>query len=271
MMSVNEIIQRLRQVRCFLLDMDGTFYLGDRLLPGALEFISLLRKRNIPFLFLTNNSSRQRSQYAEKIRNLGLADLQDDQVFTSGEATAIYMARNYPGARLFVVGTPALENEFSAHGFILTAENPDAVVLGFDTTLTYEKIWRLCTLIRAGKLYIATHPDVNCPTEEGFMPDIGSIISLVEASTSKRPDVIIGKPYPTMVAALAEKTGLPVGALAMIGDRLYTDIALGRAGLMTILVLCGETHAEDLVSSPYKPDLVVEDLADLIRRMSEKD
>lgn len=261
-------IQDLKNIRCFLLDMDGTFYLGEKLLPGAREFLELLDRRGIPYLFLTNNSSRTRREYAEKIRRLGVP-IEEDRIFTSGEATAITLARQKPGARLYVVGTPALEREFQEHGFYLTGKDPDFAVLGFDTTLTYEKIWKLCDLVSAGIPYIATHPDINCPTETGFMPDIGAMMAMIAASTGKHPDLIIGKPNAPIVEALAEKKHLPIEALCMIGDRLYTDIALGKTGLSTVLVLSGETHAEDLPGSPFQPDWVMQDLADLTAAMQK--
>lgn len=259
-------ISKLTNIQCFLLDMDGTFYLGDHLLPGALEFIELLNQRNIRFLFLTNNSSRTRKEYADKIRRFGL-DLSEEAIFTSGEATAIYLSRRKPGAKLYVVGTPALEREFSEHGFQQSEKDPDFAVLGFDTTLTYAKLWRLCDLVAAGVPYIATHPDINCPTETGFMPDIGAMMALVAASTGKQPDVVIGKPFSPIVEALTEKLNLPVGDLCMIGDRLYTDIALGKTGLNTVLVLSGETHLDDLTTSPFQPDYVVKDLSDLVSQL----
>ena len=258
--------EKIKQARCFLLDMDGTFYLGDQLLPGALEFIALLEQRGIGYLFLTNNSSRNRSDYAGKLRRLGL-ELPESKIFTSGEATAIYLKKRKPGARLYVVGTPALESEFQHHGFLLTPDQPDFAVLGFDTTLTYEKIWKLCDLVTAGVPYIATHPDINCPTETGFMPDIGAMMALVATSTNRRPDVIIGKPNAPIVEALVEKLGLPVEALCMVGDRLYTDIALGKTGLSTVLVLSGETRPEDIAASPFQPDVVLQNLAHLVQEM----
>lgn len=256
----------LHQIRCFLLDMDGTFYLGNRLLPGALELIDLLSQRGIDFLFLTNNSSRTRQEYAEKIRRMGL-ELPENKIFTSGEATAITLASIKPGACLYVVGTPALEEEFLQHGFCLSAENPDFAVLGFDTTLTYEKIWRLCDLVVAGVPYIATHPDINCPTETGFMPDIGAMMAMIAASTGKQPDMIVGKPNEPIVNALSSKLHLPVSELCMVGDRLYTDIAMGRTGLATVLVLSGETHLKDLEGSSFQPDYVMRDLADLVEAL----
>lgn len=259
-MKVNA--QRLSQVKCFLMDMDGTVYLGDHLLPGAQEWLTLLEGRQIPYYFLTNNSSRSRIEYAQKLNRLGLA-VSEKSIFTSGEATAIYLQKTHPDARLYVVGTQPLREEFTRWGFALTEDAPDVVVLGFDTTLTYEKLWKLCDLVKAGVPYIATHPDINCPTDGGFMPDIGAMIAFVAASTGRRPDVIVGKPNAPIVDALAEKTGFPVQAHCMVGDRLYTDIALGQWGIATVLVLSGETKEADLVGSAYKPDIVLRDIAEL--------
>jgi HAD superfamily hydrolase (TIGR01450 family) len=211
---------------------------------------------------LTNNSSRTRKEYADKIRRMGL-DLPETKIFTSGEATALFLKRRKPGARLYVVGTPALEREFIEHGFDLGEGRPDYVVLGFDTTLTYAKIQTLCDWIVAGVPYIATHPDINCPTETGFMPDIGAMMAMIAASTGKQPDVIIGKPYAPIVEALADRLHLPIESLCMVGDRLYTDIALGKTGLMTVLVLSGETQIKDLEQSPFQPDFVMDHLAAL--------
>jgi len=258
----------IQAIKCFMLDMDGTFYLGDHLLPGALNFMDYLAKNNLDYLFLTNNSSKNRGMYTEKIRRLGF-NVDGSRIFTSGEATTIFLRKNSKFQRIFLLGTEALENDFSQAGFELVREKPDAVVLGFDTTLTYEKIWKVCDFIRDGLPYFATHPDFNCPTEKGFMPDIGSFIALIEASTGRKPDVIIGKPSRHIVDAVVEKTGYQLNEIAMIGDRLYTDIALGKAGIATILVLSGETKPEDLEKSEFKADIVVNDLADLLRKMEK--
>jgi len=254
-------IEKLSTVRGFLLDMDGTFYLSDRLLDGALRFIDLLREQKKEFLFLTNNSSKHRRQYAEKISRLGLP-ISEELVLTSGEATALYLKRQHPGARLFVVGTPSLEEELRQHGFQLVEQEPDFLVLGFDTTLTYQKLWTLCDFVRAGIPYIATHPDFNCPTETGWMPDVGAMIAFVKAATGKEPDLVVGKPNRLIVDAAATKMNLPVDQLAMVGDRLYTDIALGQSsGIVTVLVLSGETKIEDLKDSPFQPDYTFQNLA----------
>jgi 4-nitrophenyl phosphatase len=254
-------IEKLSMVRGFLLDMDGTFYLSDRLLEGALRFIDLLREQKKEFLFLTNNSSKHRRQYAEKISRLGLP-ISEEFVLTSGEATALYLKSQHPRARLFVVGTPSLEEEFRQHGFRLVEQEPDYLVLGFDTTLTYQKLWTLCDFVRAGIPYIATHPDFNCPTESGWMPDVGAMIAFVKAATGREPDLVVGKPNRLIVDAAAAKMNLPVDQLAMIGDRLYTDIALGQSsGILTVLVLSGETKIEDLTDSPFQPDYTFQNLA----------
>lgn len=265
--KVNEIKSLLNEIRCFLLDMDGTFYLGDKLLPGALEFMEYLRENDLDYLFLTNNSSKHAGIYAQKIHNLGF-DVPEERIFTSGEATTIYLTEQKQGAKVYLVGTQALEDEFERSGFILTEDDPDYAVLGFDTSLTYEKLVKFCDFLWAGKPYIATHPDFNCPVEGGFIPDIGSFMALIEASTGRRPDVIVGKPNAPIVEAVMRKTGYPKEQIAMIGDRLYTDIALGRAGIKTVLVLCGETKADDLRDSEFQADVVVGDLAELVEKLS---
>lgn len=259
----------LEEIRCLLIDMDGTFYLGEKLLPGALDLIQTLRTQGKQFLFLTNNSSKHRSQYAEKISRLGLP-ISENQVLTSGEATAIYLKSQQPGKAIYIVGTQALENEFLSQGFILDDQTPKLCLLGFDTSLTYNKLWKLCDFIREGLPYIATHPDINCPTETGYMPDIGAMIAFVKASTGREPDIVIGKPNRIIIDVTARKLGLPIESLGMVGDRLYTDIALGQTcGITTILVMSGETRLEDLRISPFQPDYIFGHLGELAKRLQD--
>ena len=261
----------MAQVRCFLLDMDGTFYLGEQLLDGALRFIDVLRQQGREFLFLTNNSSKDSGQYVEKITRLGLS-IPREKIMTSGEATAMHIAGLKPGARVYIVGTAALENEFVERNFVLTDQSPDFAVLGFDTTLTYDKMWRLCDLVRAGVPYIATHPDYNCPTETGYMPDIGAMIAFVKASTGREPELVVGKPNRLFVEKAAERANVPVSQMCMIGDRLYTDIAVGAsAGIPTILVLSGETQAEEVPMSPFQPSYIFQDLGAVADYLSNMD
>lgn len=256
-------MRSLNSIKAFLLDMDGTFYLGDHLLPGALEFLKMLNLRQVLFSFLTNNSSRNSEEYKRKLIHLGV-NTDDARVFTSGDATARYLSERTSYKQIYLVGTPSLEEIFTAQGFILNEACPDAVVLGFDMTLTYAKLRILCDHLRDGVPFIATHPDINCPTPSGFIPDIGSMIAMIKASTGREPDLIIGKPNRLIVDMLAESMGVNVDDCAMVGDRLYTDIALGKSsGVTTILVLSGETKIEDISGSGFHPDHVYRDLLEL--------
>lgn len=267
-MNAVQSYQQLLEAECFLFDLDGTVYLGDQLLPGARELIRYLEKINLDYYFLTNNSSRSRSDYVQKLAGYGL-EVSLERIFSSGMAAALYLQKRSPGARIYLVGTPSLEEEFRVYGFQLVEEDPEYVVLGFDTTLTYDKIWKLCDYVREGVPYIATHPDINCPTPDGFMPDIGAMMALVEASTGREPDVIVGKPHLPMVEAILELTGYQPEQLVMVGDRLYTDIALGASGLTTALVLSGEASEEDLPEAPRQPDFVFQNLAALVPVLEE--
>ena len=254
----------LQDVKLFLLDMDGTFYLGDRLIEGSLEFIERVRATGRDFLFLTNNSSHNAAFYVEKLRRMGL-EIDRNRVMTSGEATCEKLHQLYPGRRAFVLGNEFLLEEFREAGIPVDMENPEIVVIGFDTTLDYAKLRAVCDFVRAGLPYIATHPDFNCPTETGFMPDIGAIMAFIEASTLRRPDLIVGKPHTGIVEAALRRTGRKVSELAMVGDRLYTDIETGlRSGMLSILVMSGETTMEMLRTSETVPDLKFDRLADMI-------
>lgn len=256
-------IDGIKNTACFLFDLDGTVYLGDELLPGARELLAYLDENSRPYYFLTNNSSRSRADYSRKLAGYGLI-ASEEKIFSSGMATAIYLKKRKPGARIYLVGTPSLEEEFRAYGFELVENDPDYLVLGFDTTLTYQKIRVLVDFVVEGRPYIATHPDINCPTPGGFIPDIGAMMALIKTSTGRDADVIVGKPHAPMVEAIVEQTGFEPEHLTMVGDRLYTDIALGGAGIQTVLVLSGEAKLEDLVSAPHQPDLVCENLGELL-------
>ena len=254
----------IADVRCFLLDMDGTFYLGGELIEGSLDFIDRVLATGRNYMFLTNNSSHNASFYVEKLRRMGLMT-DRSHILTSGEATCEKLKALYPGKKAFVLGNEYLLEEFKEAGVPVDSENPDIVVVGFDTTLDYDKMRRVCDFVRAGLPYIATHPDFNCPTETGFMPDIGAIMAFIEASTGRRPDLIVGKPHTGIVEAVLRRTGLSVGELAMVGDRLYTDIETGlRSGMLSILVMSGETTEDMLAESQTKPDMKFGRLSDMI-------
>ena len=254
----------LQDVKCFLLDMDGTFYLGNNLIEGSLDFIEKVRTTGRDFLFLTNNSSHNADFYVKRLHGMGL-DVPREKILTSGEATADKLNQLYPGKRAFVLGNEYLIEEFTQMGVIVDQENPEIVVIGYNTTLDYKKMTRVCDLVRAGLPYIATHPDFNCPTETGFAPDIGAIMAFIEASAFRRPELIVGKPNTGIVEAALRRTGLKTGEMAMVGDRLYTDIETGlRSGMLSILVMSGETTEEMLAKSETVPDLKFGRLADMI-------
>ena len=260
----------LADIRLFLLDMDGTVYLGSRLLPGSLDFLRYLGETGRDHLFLTNNSSRNADYYAQKLTKLGWP-AQPGEILTSGEATALYLGGLRPSARVYLLGTPDLETEFAAHGFVLTDENPDYVVLGFDMTLTYDKLVRACDLVRGGVPFIATHPDLNCPTETGYIPDCGAMTALITASTGVTPKVI-GKPNREIIDAMFRKKPVRRDQVAMVGDRLYTDIVMGHnAGVTSVLVLSGEAKESDIPAAPVKPDHVTGGLGALYEALKQAD
>lgn len=252
----------MQSVRLFLLDLDGTFYLGERLLPGAREFLARCREKGVAYTFLTNNSSRGKEDYLKKLARLGVAAT-PGEMYSSADATLRYLADNRFPPEVALFGTPSLEAQFAAAGYELNAARPKTVVLGFDTTLTYQKLVRLCNLVRAGLPYVATHPDLNCPVEGGFVPDIGATLAFVKASTGREPDVVIGKPNGLIARAAAEAFGVALEDVCMVGDRLYTDIALGACGCKTALVLCGESSLADYEASGLTATVVCRDLAAL--------
>ena len=253
----------LKDVKCFLLDMDGTFYLGNNIIEGSLDFIEKVRSTGRDFLFLTNNSSHNAEFYVKRLHNMGL-DVPKSKILTSGEATTEIYKELHPGKRAFILGNEFLIAEFEEAGITVDQSDPEVVVVGYDTTLDYAKMTKVCDFIRAGLPYIATHPDFNCPTETGFAPDIGAIMAFIEASTGRKADLVVGKPNTGIVQAALRRTGLTTGELAMVGDRLYTDIETGlRSGMLSILVMSGETTPELLEQSEIDPDLVVRDLEEL--------
>lgn len=263
-MTSETIRAKLASVRCFLLDMDGTFYLGNQLIPGGLDFLDTLQRTGRTARFLTNNSSRSGAFYAEKLTRMGVPATYLD-VITSGQAAAHYCLEHFPNQRCYLLGNDVLRAELISLGLTMAEDDADYVLAAFDTTLNYSKLCRVCDLIRAGKPYIATHPDFNCPTENGFIPDLGAFMALIEASTDRKPDVVIGKPNYGIIAEALRRTGYSCQQMAMVGDRLYTDIATGvRHGMTSVLVLSGEAKREDLEKSDVEPDLVFDRLSDMI-------
>ena len=245
----------LHQTELFVLDMDGTFYLGDKVLPGAPEFLQAVKSTGKRFLFFTNNSSRSPELYLEKLARMG-CPITREELMTSGDVTIRYLKSRCPGKTVYLVGTPPLVESFRAAGIPLTDGKPDIVVVAFDTTLTYEKLERACTYIREGAVFLATHLDINCPTETGYIPDCGAMCAAISLSTGKQPKYL-GKPFAETVDMVLDATGVPRERIAFVGDRLYTDVATGvKNGAMGFLVLTGETKESDIPTSDVKPDAV---------------
>ncbi|MGI6005335.1 MAG: HAD-IIA family hydrolase, partial [Christensenellales bacterium] len=258
-----EDLKRLARVRCFVLDMDGTIYLEDQLLEGSREFLDYIADEDIRALFLTNNSSKCAQDYVEKLLSMGIGALRQD-VLTSGEAAADYVRREYGAVRVYVMGNESLKDELRGAGIEVVEDRPDIVVAGFDTTMSYRSMTVVCDLMRQGLPLIATHPDFNCPVQGGFVPDLGAMLAFIEASTGKRPDVVVGKPHEEIIRCIMHRTGLSKDHLAIVGDRLYTDIATGaNAGILSVLMLTGETKMQDLETSDVQPDLVFENMQEL--------
>ncbi len=262
----------LKKIDLFVLDMDGTFYLGDQRIEGALEFVQYVQKKGKKVLFFTNNSSKSPEVYMDKLAKMDCR-ITRDQIMTSGDVTIAYLNETYPGKKVYLVGTPALEESFVSGGIDLWKEGdekPELVVIGFDTTLTYEKLDRACTFIREGSVFLATHLDINCPTEYGFMPDCGAFCAAISLSTGKEPKYL-GKPFRETVDMVLLHTGAVREHVAFVGDRMYTDVATGvNHGANGLLVLSGETHLEDIEKSDVKPDAVYLSLGEM-KELLEKE
>ena len=263
----------LNRILCFVLDMDGTFYLGDRLLDTSVGFLETLRETGRRFLFFTNNSSRSPAGYLEKLARMGFV-IQPGEMMTSGDVAISFLLRERPGKTVFLLGTQALKAQFLAAGIHLVEAVPgwaprkgvpiaDIVMAGFDTSLAYDALSQACWHLREGAEFLATHMDWNCPVEGGFIPDCGAICALLEASTGKKPR-FLGKPCEETMDAVLERTGAQRAQIAFVGDRLYTDVATGvRNGAAGILVLTGETKESDLAGSDIKPTWVFPSLREL--------
>jgi 4-nitrophenyl phosphatase len=255
-------MDRLQSIKSLIIDLDGVLYRGDEAIVGAREFVALLQRERIPFLLLTNNSTRTPGQYVTKLTKMGIA-IEESDVLTSAQAAALYMERIAPpGARVYAIGEEGLRAALREKYTIAESE-ADFVVVGLDSELTYEKLKTATLLIRGGARFIATNPDKTLPIEEGLIPGSGAIVAALEAATGVAP-FVVGKPESAIFDLALARMGVGKEGTAVIGDRLETDILGGRrAGLITILVLSGATSRQELENSPIKPDLVFEDVRQL--------
>ena len=248
-----------------LLDIDGTTLLGEAPLPGAPELVAWLREQAVPFLWVTNNTSRSRAAWLTRLGRAGLAP-EPAQVYTAGDATIDVLVGASPRPRVFLVGTDGLADDFRAARLELVGpdDDPDVLVLGYDTTLDYGKIAAAARVLRRGTRFVATHPDRNCPSPEGPLPDVGSFLAMFETSTGRRPEVI-GKPNAVMATSALARLGVAPADAAMVGDRLETDVRMANdGGLASILVLTGATSAEAAKAAPDRPTHVCADLHDVL-------
>lgn len=261
------LLRACSRVRHVALDMDGTIYLGSQLFPYTNDFLATLTRLGIGYTFLTNNPTRSAADYVARLRRMGVdADL--SMMYTSSMATLDYLRSHHPSARrLFVLGTPSMQEEFRAAGYELTADDagdrPDILVVAFDTSLVYDRLCRAAWWASEGIPYIATNPDWVCPTDRRtILVDCGSLCKALEGATGRTPDVVIGKPNPAMLWCIRDKYGLESDEVAMIGDRIYTDVAAGRnAGGLGILVLSGETSLETALANDPQPALTARDVS----------
>ncbi len=265
-------MNKIKNIKCFIFDMDGTIYHDNNLIDGSLELINYLNEKKIDYYFLTNNSSKNTKEYLIKLKSLGIPAT-NSNIITSGTATIQYLNSIKPKANLFIVGTNSLKKQFSDSGF-LVKENPkekiDYLVVGYDTELTYQKLVDAVYLLSKNVKYIATHPDLLYPAKDNlYYPDCGLFTHMLKVATGRKP-LVIGKPQKAIFEAIIFEKGYKKTEAMMLGDRLYTDIkgAL-NANILAGLVLTGETKEKDLEKTTYKPTYVFNSIKDLYLLLKE--
>ena len=265
--SDEELFARLRGIRHVALDMDGTIYMGMSLFDFTKPFLARLKQMGITYSFLTNNPSTSIADYLKKLAGMGI-EATADEMYTTALATIDYLKTHLPAAkRLFILGTPSMTSEFVKAGFEVAEDSaddrPDAVVVAFDKTLTYDRLCRAAWWIQQGLPYVATNPDRVCPTDQPtVLVDCGSICKCLEHATSRQPDITLGKPDPNMLSGIMQRYGLRADEIAMVGDRIYTDVQMAfNAGAFGVLVLSGETTLDIVAEAPRKPDLTADSIA----------
>tara|TARA_Y100000588_G_scaffold345990_1_gene393694 strand:- start:1699 stop:2487 length:789 start_codon:yes stop_codon:yes gene_type:complete len=258
----------LSEIDAVFLDLDGTMYLGNDLIDGALEFLERCESRGVRRFFLSNNSSRSVDQYLNKLSGLGIPATVDDVLLSTHDLISWLHGHDYD--RIYLVGTDGMGQMLEEAGLTMDAENPEIVVLGYDTEITYEKIATASIHLHKGVPMVVSHPDVVCPSPDGGLPDTGAYMAMFEATTGVKPIHVCGKPQPGMILHRIEELGLKPSRCAMVGDRLYTDMAMAtRAGVKGILVLSGEATMDDVNSlaegAEQRPSMIVQSVDELVR------
>ncbi len=248
--------------RGFLIDMDGVIYRGREMIPGADQFVNELKAAGIPFLFLTNNSQRTRRDVATRLRRMGIG-ADERHVFTCAMATARFLAKQKPGGTAYVIGEGGLLTALHQHGYAIVDHDPDYVIIGEGRTFTLEMAEAAVRMISNGAKLVATNLDPSCPTADGLRPGCGALVAMLEKATGTQA-FSVGKPSPVMMRAARKELGLRTEQTVMVGDTMETDILGGvQMGYETVLVLSGATRREDLRRYAYRPDRIVESVADL--------
>lgn len=276
--DAEELKARLAGIRHVALDMDGTIYMGMSLFDYTIPFLNSLKEMGITYSFLTNNPSTSIPDYLKKLAGMGI-EATEEEMYTTALATIDYIKTNFPEARrLFLLGTPSMISEFEKAGFESVAdsaeERPDVLVVAFDKTLEYSRLCRAAYWAQQGLPYIATNPDRVCPTDQPtVLVDCGSICKCIEHATGRQPDIVLGKPDPNMLTGVQARYGVKPEQVAMVGDRIYTDIEMAHnAGAFGVLVLSGETTLQIADEAPRQPDLIadsIEVLGELLRASRE--
>lgn len=261
----------LKEKKLYLLDMDGTLYLDERLFDKVPEFLSLIRRRGGRYLFLTNNSSRGVEGYIDKMRRLGIETAAEDYM-TSADVAEHTLLTKFAGQKCYVSGTASLKAQLRQAGVNVTdtlSGDISVLLSGFDTELTFQKLEDSCILLNRGVTWLATNPDWVCPTWYGSVPDCGSVCEMLHRATGREPE-FIGKPRPAMVQLALERTGYPPEAAVLLGDRLYTDIACAvNAGIDSVFVLSGEGTRDDIERDGIRPTWVYDDINAVFRAWEE--
>ena len=265
---MNGVDASLEGVEAVFLDLDGTIYLGGALIPGALDFLERCESKGVRRYFLSNNSSRSVAQYHDKLAKLGIPCSEDDILLSTHDLLAWLAEEGI--TRTYAVATEGMCAMIEAVGISTRDDDPEYVVLGYDTEVTYPKLETASVHLHRGVPLVASHPDMVCPSPDGGLPDVGAYLALFEATTGVAPDHICGKPNPGMILHAVEALGLRPDQCAMVGDRLYTDIAMAnRAGVVGVLVLSGEATEEDVAALPadalQTPDVIVGSVDELLR------
>lgn len=270
-----KIKEQLARIKHVALDMDGTIYMGSNIFPFTIPFLNRLKSMGITYSFLTNNPSKSIDDYLKKLAKMGI-NATKEEIYNTTIATIDYIHAHYPDARkIFFLGTPSMISQFEDVGFISTADSaedkPDIIVAAFDMTLQYSRLCRAAWWISQNIPYIATNPDRVCPTnEKTVLVDCGSICKCLESATGRQPDITLGKPDPNMLLGIQQQMHLKPEEIAMVGDRIYTDIAMAHnANAFGCLVLSGETTIEIAKQAPRQPDLIVQNIWELGELLAE--